>query len=1297
MKKTIKLMLIVAAVLQIAALNISAQQVSNVTNSWFGNSNANDQIHMPQGIEDVFVTGDGAVYSNVQWEEGGGQLTCVKDGVVSHGWGNHGRGRLGGNAITANSKFVYYSQTISYDGGFSASTSSFPQKDHCWFGISRRNRSGLSGGVPFEGGKGGQYETPSGCFLPIFDFTMGYLDTLEINKIVRYGITGLYSNNEELFVATDFDSTIRVLDAQTMALKRSWKLDAAPFRLFMDNQDMLWVSLGENATKVERYNANGIKQDQEITLPLGSFLGDFCIDKNNRMLISDIGQNEQVLIYTNIDIDPSQTSTFGNKYGIYSGVPGQMAPLKFHQVRGLGTDTLGNIYIGNTQWYTEGMGYILESYTETGSLNWTRNCVLFGDNIGLDAATDGRDGYGSAEHFTFDYTLPAGTEGKQTGYTVNRYKYPHDQRLIEAGSSGKAYVRYYNGIKFLITMDGDVGLPLCIYRFNYQTDGEVAIPCVKWSADADSITKSPDGNWMWRDLNANGQMEANEYIITQMASSGGGYSAFIDADMSLWVANGAINTSPCVGVDPNGVPMYNPEFTTFSPPQPFTDIHRLKYYPESDIMYIGGITIDYPEVTHWKTMGRVLCRYNDWSKGNRTYLYKTIVPFDPNEEGCETISFDVAGDYFFTSISRGGKDIEFGQINIFEAATGKSVGYIRPPWDEIGWSDMTECVSAIKRSNGEYVITNEEDGRNKQVMYRWCPSGNCLQTITPVSAVSINNKPSIVAVGEKIYLTASVSPANASVTAVYWTSSNPAIVSVTASGILHGLSEGQATITATSFDGNKTASFELSVNFIHLTKIEITSNVDSVSMFDFNQLSIKPYPDNASNQKVTWSSSDTTIAKVDETGLVKGILEGVASIKVIAEDGGLTDTFNIKVTPMEKNKWIVVDDLDAGWNWSGFYLDICGTCYKNSSHSTLTVNDYAEYTFTGTDIELYCETWYDAGSVEIFIDGVSKGVFTQVVEPYGGAMKFAAFSGLSSSKHIIKIVSTTASWIGIDFIRYGINPPISAITGIITGDFAFSYSEVDLSKGSSDWKHFANNDHKAIGSKINTISDYSSIGGNVVKYFDDKRVMKWIVGTPLASSSGNSLGISISGIDKGFSFTVPASEKIDTINVYVSGNGGGGTLTVSCNDNSTKEFSKSVALTRSGIWDGTFSIMFDAKGDLEKLLTFTWKQATVNGEIRLQAASIAGEEIYNSLITMANMNQQTTIYPNPFAGGVLTMKFSEPCKNEIIISDITGKIVYKTQSENSILRIPNLTLCPGLYFVSINNNSMQDNIKLIVK
>ncbi|WP_211749341.1 Ig-like domain-containing protein [Paenibacillus sp. Marseille-Q4541] len=86
----------------------------------------------------------------------------------------------------------------------------------------------------------------------------------------------------------------------------------------------------------------------------------------------------------------------------------------------------------------------------------------------------------------------------------------------------------------------------------------------------------------------------------------------------------------------------------------------------------------------------------------------------------------------------------------------------------------------------------------------------------PVNGVTLDQQDIILSEGETRILTAMVTPANANDTQVSWTSSDPAVVSVTSTGdsasaSLIGNSAGKATVTVMTSDGNFTSSADVTV------------------------------------------------------------------------------------------------------------------------------------------------------------------------------------------------------------------------------------------------------------------------------------------------------------------------------------------------------------------------------------------------------------------------------------------------------------------------------------------------------
>jgi len=80
--------------------------------------------------------------------------------------------------------------------------------------------------------------------------------------------------------------------------------------------------------------------------------------------------------------------------------------------------------------------------------------------------------------------------------------------------------------------------------------------------------------------------------------------------------------------------------------------------------------------------------------------------------------------------------------------------------------------------------------------------------IEPPSATALS---SLTAGGGTMTLAVKIEPANASDKTVMWSSSNTAVATVNSTGVVTGVSQGKATITATTKSGSKTAEFEVEV------------------------------------------------------------------------------------------------------------------------------------------------------------------------------------------------------------------------------------------------------------------------------------------------------------------------------------------------------------------------------------------------------------------------------------------------------------------------------------------------------
>jgi len=132
---------------------------------------------------------------------------------------------------------------------------------------------------------------------------------------------------------------------------------------------------------------------------------------------------------------------------------------------------------------------------------------------------------------------------------------------------------------------------------------------------------------------------------------------------------------------------------------------------------------------------------------------------------------------------------------------------------------------------------------------------------------------------------------------IEWTSSNPFIASVDDYGVITAIGPGVATITATARGVSGTVSVIIEGAPILAESVSITAAGGATSVpVDINlQLTANFVPIYATNQDVTWSSSDTNLATVNEYGVVRGVSEGNVTITVTTYDGP-TATINLTVT-----------------------------------------------------------------------------------------------------------------------------------------------------------------------------------------------------------------------------------------------------------------------------------------------------------------------------------------------------------------------------------------------------------------
>lgn len=481
---------------------------------------------------------------------------------------------------------------------------------------------------------------------------------------------------------------------------RRWKLEVA----YTDPKHQEW-----------EFAPKGITCDgKAVTFPELFQPTALALANDGSLMVADsgTGPRQQVLFYDVSDpAAPKLAKTFGERGGIGAGVPGQITPTKFWGIRGLGMDAAGNLYVAMSE-----MGSVLRSFTPAGKLRWEVFGPFFCDVACADPANDAADVWGIQERFAMDWSQPPGRDSKWVSYTLDRHRYPNDPRgLMHVKQQGEhgltsPQIVYLNGRRFLFVGGMFASNFINIFRF----DGELAIPAgliLQWgnnlyNTDLLWPPHKPAGTSIWRDLNGDGDYQADEFAPNTERVKPGPF--WVDKKGHLWMAYGFFRYD-FQGLDAKGNPIYSADkVTVLDKPKGVNKVARVCYLDESDTLVVAE------EGEDMRHIGRVfVCKA--YLAGNRETV--SFVPGAGKEAACLT----GAGDYAFT----GGWKTR-GQIWVNHLSDGAEVGVFDPGptvggVENTGWIDLLTGINAFRRSTGEYLVFVEENFKAKSLIYRWKP------------------------------------------------------------------------------------------------------------------------------------------------------------------------------------------------------------------------------------------------------------------------------------------------------------------------------------------------------------------------------------------------------------------------------------------------------------------------------------------------------------------------------------------------------------------------------------------------
>ena len=237
----------------------------------------------------------------------------------------------------------------------------------------------------------------------------------------------------------------------------------------------------------------------------------------------------------------------------------------------------------------------------------------------------------------------------------------------------------------------------------------------------------------------------------------------------------------------------------------------------------------------------------------------------------------------------------------------------------ITWSSTNSSVAAVSdgkvtaKSEGTTTITAE--AHNGKTASCTVTVNEPAPEVIEVTSVSLNKTSLTLEIGESETLTATVLPSNATDKSVTWTSSDQAVATVV-NGKITAVGSGIATITATASNGKKASCtitvIEPAPEVIEVTSVSLNKTSLTLEIGESETLTATVMPSNATDKSVTWTSSDLSVATVED-GKVTAIGSGIATITATTSNGKMAIcrvTVNAAVPEITQVEGATIDGTD---------------------------------------------------------------------------------------------------------------------------------------------------------------------------------------------------------------------------------------------------------------------------------------------------------------------------------------------------------------------------------------------------
>lgn len=249
---------------------------------------------------------------------------------------------------------------------------------------------------------------------------------------------------------------------------------------------------------------------------------------------------------------------------------------------------------------------------------------------------------------------------------------------------------------------------------------------------------------------------------------------------------------------------------------------------------------------------------------------------------------------------------------------------------------------------------------------------------TKVESVSIEEDIVELKTNETYQFEAKIMPQNATNKSVTWESSNPSVGTIDANGEFSAHAVGETIVTVKTNDGNYQDSCLVRVEYapvIGVTGVSFVKNEVTLNINQKEKLQVSVFPENATNKKCTFTSSNENIVTVNALGEMTAKARGEANITVTTVDGGFQAQCKVNVIKPENVSTTIDKTIIANSVVDNYEYTLVGSTNKLVGENVYIAKGNALYNVTSfgsiSKIEIYYGTGGSSAAKQEFSFGTS--------------------------------------------------------------------------------------------------------------------------------------------------------------------------------------------------------------------------------------------------------------------------------------------------------------------------------------